>query len=376
MKRHTTSPRVDWQKTVESQGMVYHTADGVPYWDESVYYEFSSKQVDVLEEATNKLHALCLNAVQHIIDNKRYKELQIPESAIPLIEYSWEKETPAIYGRFDFSYDGENPPKMLEYNADTPTSLLEASVIQWYWKQDKFPDADQFNSIHERLIAKWTELKEYLNPGILHLAYMDTYEDFMTVSYLQDTALQAGLGGKSIVIDQIGWNGRSFVDEEEDVMTNIFKLYPWEWLMKDSFGKNIISSMEETFWIEPAWKMLLSNKGILPILWELNPGHENLLPTYFTPEKLEWHVKKPFYSREGANVSIMTDIETIEESEGKYGEEGYIYQELALLPKFDGNHPVIGSWVIDGQSAGIGIREAETLITDNKSRFVPHVMKD
>lgn len=377
MKRIKNDVRPNWQKTVESQGMTYHTADGVPYWDESAYYEFSAKEVDELEEATNNLHQLCLAAVQHVIDNKRYAELKIPESAIPLIEYSWNNETPAIYGRFDLAYNGEGPPKMLEYNADTPTSLLEASVIQWYWQQDQFKSADQFNSIHERLIAKWKELRDYLKPGELYLAYMDTYEDYMTVSYLQDTAMQAGLTAKTIPIEQVGWDSKDnlFVDNELYSMKNIFKLYPWEWLLKDQFGANIASTMENTFWLEPAWKMLLSNKGILPILWELNPDHPNLLAAYFEPSKLTWHVKKPFYSREGANITITTDIEELAKSEGSYGEEGYIYQDLALLPKFDGNHPVLGSWVIDGQSAGMGVRESTSLITNNFGRFVPHIIK-
>jgi len=377
MKRIKNDVRPNWQKIVESQGMVYHTADGVPYWDESAYYEFSSKQIDELESATNELHKLCLDAVQHIIDKKRYKELQIPEAAIPLIEYSWENETPAIYGRFDLSYDGNNPPKMLEYNADTPTALLEAAVIQWYWLEDNFKHGDQFNSIHERLVAKWKELRDYLKPGTLYLTYMDTWEDYMTVSYMQDTAKQGGLNAKSILIKDIGWDSkdRCFVNEELYTMRNIFKLYPWEWLLKDEYGQHLPETLDTTYFIEPPWKMILSNKGILPILWELNPGHPNLLPAYFTPEKLPWHAKKPLYSREGANITLVTEGEEVTGTSGKYGEEGYIYQDLALLPKFDGNHPVIGSWVIDGESAGIGIRESTSLITNNLGRFVPHVLK-
>lgn len=377
MKRIKKSVRPNWEKTVESQGMIYHTADGVPYWDESAYYEFSSREVNVLESATNALHQMCLEAVQHIIDYKRYKELHIPEVAIPLIEHSWNNETPAIYGRFDLAYNGEGRPKMLEYNADTPTSLLEAAVIQWYWQQDCFKDADQFNSIHERLIAKWKELQDYLNPGSLFLAYMDTYEDYMTVSYLQETAVQAGLEAKTLPIEHIGWDSvdNLFVDVDLFSMKNIFKLYPWEWLLKDEFGQHIAKTMENTFWIEPAWKMILSNKGILPILWELNPGHPNLLEAHFEPSKLPWHVKKPFYSREGANITINTEIEVLDSTDGTYGEEGYIYQDLALLPKFDDNYPVLGSWVIDGESAGIGIRESKSLITNNLGRFIPHILK-
>lgn len=377
MKRIKNDVRPNWQKTVESQGMIYHTANGVPYWDESAYYEFTAKEVDELEAATNTLHQMCLEAVQHVIDEKRYGELQIPEAAIPLIEYSWNNETPAIYGRFDLAYNGEGPPKMLEYNADTPTALVEAAVVQWYWQQDQFKSADQFNSIHERLIAKWKELADYLKPGPLHLTYMDSYEDYMTVAYLQETAMQAGLETKLIPIDQVGWDSKDkmFVDAEMYSMKNVFKLYPWEWLLKDQYGQHIAETMESMFWLEPAWKMILSNKGILPILWELYPNHPNLLAAYTAPDNLEWYVKKPLYSREGANITIVTGTEELEKSEGKYGEEGYIYQDLALLPKLDGNHPVLGSWVIDGQSAGMGIRESTSLITNNFGRFIPHIFR-
>lgn len=377
MKRVLTPVRSNWQKTVESQGLIFHTAEGIPYWDESAYYEFSSVQIDELEESTNTLHQLCLEAVQNVIDNKRYAEIKIPEIAIPLIEHSWENETPSIYGRFDLCYDGKNPPKMLEYNADTPTSLLEAGVIQWYWQQDKFKNTDQFNSIHERLIAKWKELKDYLKDGKLYLTHQDSWEDYMTVSYLQETAVQAGLEAQSIPIEEIGWDSidKVFLDDKLVSIKNIFKLYPWEWMLKDEYGANIAATLDSTFWIEPPWKMILSNKGILPILWELNPGHKNLLPAYYEPSKLPWHVKKPFYSREGANVTIVTELEEVESSEGKYGAEGFVYQEMALLPKFDGNHCVLGSWIIDGVSAGIGVRESTSLITNNLGRFVPHIIR-
>jgi glutathionylspermidine synthase len=377
MKRVKSPVRPNWQKIVESQGMAYHTADDVPYWDESAHYEFTSKEIDQLELATNNLHALCLEAVQNVIDNNRYAELQIPKSAIPLIEYSWNNETPAIYGRFDLAYDGRNPPKMLEYNADTPTSLLEASVIQWFWQQDQFKGADQFNSIHDRLIAKWKELVDYLHPGSLFLTYMDTYEDFMTVSYLAETAQQAGLSTKTLPIEEMGWDSvdKAFVDAQMYSMRNIFKLYPWEWLLKDEYSQHLESTLKTTFWLEPPWKMVLSNKGILPILWELNPGHQNLLPAYFDGKhKMEEYVKKPIYSREGANVSLHAEG-VKEANEGLYGAEGYIYQQYVELPSFDGNFPVLGSWVIDGESAGMGIRESTSRITNNLGRFVPHIFK-
>lgn len=376
MKRFSIEPRTNWRQTVESQGFLFHTADGKPYWDESVYYQFTSTQIDELESATNELHKLSLDAVQNVIDNKRYSELQIPAHAIPLIEYSWNNETPAIYGRFDLSYDGVNAPKLLEYNADTPTSLLEASVIQWYWMEEVHKGADQFNSIHERLIDKWKELKTYLHEGPLYFSGVDSLEDYMNLAYMRDTARQAGIETEEININDIGWDSKDkkFVDLQLYTITNMFKLYPWEWLLKEQYGTNIEKCFDSMFWIEPPWKSILSNKGILPILWELNPNHPNLLESYTTAGKLKNYVKKPLYSREGANITISVDDKIIS-TPGEYGKEGFIYQQYCPLPNINNNFPVIGSWVIDGVSSGIGIREANSLITDNLSRFVPHIIK-
>ena len=135
MRRIAATPRADWQKKVEEVGLTWHSPDG-PYWNESAFYEFTAKEVDLLEAATNELEKMTLEAAQHVIDNQLYGRMGIPDHARPLIESSWEAEPPSLYGRFDLAYDGVNPPKLLEYNADTPTSLVEAAVAQWYWLQD------------------------------------------------------------------------------------------------------------------------------------------------------------------------------------------------------------------------------------------------
>jgi len=119
----------------------------------------------------------------------------------------------------------------------------------------------------------------------------------------------------------------------------------------------------------------LSNKGILPILWELFPDHPNLLECHFgDPKNLRDYVKKPFLSREGANLTIRRGG-VVEETEGPYGDEGFVYQKTARIPNFDGAFPVIGSWLIDGIAAGIGIRESDTPVTNNLSCFVPHLFE-
>ncbi len=380
MKRITIAPRADWEKKVEEIGLIYHHTEGEPYWNESAYYSFRSAEIDRIELATNELHDMCLKAAQHIIDHDRFAELSIPEQAIPVIKQAWDKEPPALYGRFDLAFDGEHL-KLLEYNADTPTALLEAAVAQWYWLQDLFPKRDQFNSIHEKLLAKWQELKSYVASPV-HFAYLEppdveNSEDLMTVSYLMDVAAQAGIETVLMRMEDIGWDEQQngFVDLDGPPMRSIFKLYPWEWLLCDRFAAQLLAAYADTQWIEPIWKMLLSNKGILPILWELFPGHPNLLEAHFgEPKKLVDYVKKPLLSREGANLTIRRGGAT-EETAGPYGAEGFVFQKTARIPDFDGCFPVIGSWLIDGVAAGIGIRESHTPITNNRSCFVPHLFE-
>ncbi|MGZ8436776.1 MAG: glutathionylspermidine synthase family protein [Candidatus Binatia bacterium] len=380
MKRISTTPRQDWEKKVEEIGLIYHHTEGQPYWNETAYYSFRSAEIDRIEVASNELHQMCLEAAQHIIDNNRFDELAIPAAAVPFIKLAWEDEPPALYGRFDLAYDGEHL-KLLEYNADTPTALVEAAVAQWYWLQERFPDLDQFNSIHEKLLAKWRELKPYLaNP--MHLTYLpppdvENSEDLMTVTYLMDLAGQADIESTLVKIDDIGWDAErnSFVDQADKPIRSIFKLYPWEWLLRDRFAEHFFASYTLTQWVEPIWKLLLSNKGILPILWELFPHHANLLECYFTgPKHLTHYVKKPLLSREGANLSIHHNA-AVETTSGPYGEEGFIYQATARIANFDGAYPIIGSWMIDGVAAGIGIRESDTLVTNNLSSFVPHLFE-
>jgi glutathionylspermidine synthase len=374
MQRVRCQPRPDWENTVESQGLIYHHTDSGVYWNESAHYFFSAAEVDQIEAATNELERIALEAGQHIIDHKRFAELGIPADAVEAIVASWSAEPPAIYGRVDLAYDGIGPPKLLEYNADTPTALLEASVVQWYWLQDLHAKDDQFNSIHEKLVAKWKELKDYCRSPLYFAAAEDVQaEDLMTVTYLRDTATEAGHETASLLMKDLGWDGRArqFADLDGRTIQSIFKLYPWEWLVHETFGGYLLDTYNDVQWIEPIWKMLWSNKALLAILWELYPNHPNLLPAYLDgPRDLTRYVKKPRMSREGANITYVGDTRI--ETTGDYGDEGFVYQALAPVPVFDGNHAVIGSWLVDGVACGMGIRESDGPITDNLSRFVPH----
>jgi glutathionylspermidine synthase len=384
MQRITCPERSDWRITAEETGFDFHTIDGERYWDERAYYAFTLDEIErQIEEPSGEIDAMCLELVGRAIDDEHYlRRLKIPEAFWPLISESWHRDQGSLYGRLDLSFDGRGPAKLLEYNADTPTSIFEAAVFQWTWLEQAIerhiiPErADQFNSIHERLIDAW---KKVGAGSHLHLAgTTENAEDAGTLAYLEDTARQAGLETTLIDIEDIGWrDDGSFVDLDDRSMEVVFKLYPWEWMFHDAFGAKLADA--PTRWIEPPWKAILSNKGILPLLWEMFPGHPNLLPAFFEDDPNAARlgasfVRKPLYSREGANVTLISGGVTLVEQQGPYGAEGFIRQAFAPLPDFSSQYPVLGSWLIDHAPCGLSVREDENPVTGNTSRFLPHAI--
>jgi glutathionylspermidine synthase len=384
MQRIVCPERDDWRTTADQTGFDFHTIDGERYWDERAYYGFTLDEIErQIEQPTADIDAMCLELVGRAVDDEHdLRRLKIPEAFWPLISESWHRDEASLYGRIDLSFDGRGPAKLLEYNADTPTSIFEAAVFQWTWLEQAIERhiiparADQFNSIHERLIDAW---KKCGAGRPLHLTgTTGNSEDAGTLAYLEDTARQAGLVTTLLDIEEIGWlDGGGFVDLDDTPIELAFKLYPWEWMFREAFGARLATAA--TSWIEPPWKSVLSNKGVLALLWEMFPNHPNLLPAFFEddPDAIRLgtsFVRKPLYSREGANVTLVSGGVTVVEQEGPYGAEGFIRQALAPLPNFSGQYPVLGSWLIDHTPCGLSIREDENPITGNTSRFLPHAI--
>lgn len=396
MKRVEQAPRKDWKREVEALGFDFHTMDGMPYWDESAAWEFTAAEIDLIEDACDTLHRLCLQAVEHLVARGEIGRLGIPGHVAEAVTRSWRAHEPALYGRFDLAWDGSGAPKLLEYNADTPTALFESSVVQWHWLETVHPDADQFNSIHEGLVDRWRAM---FGPGAkagerdgngVHLACtMPHVEDEGTLRYLQATALEAGIATKALAMEDIGWDGNRFVDREDQPIRTLFKLYPWEWLAAEQFGADLFDLLRrgEIRVLEPAWKMLLSNKAILPVLWELFPDCPYLVPAFDDPTRFapgDVVVAKPRLGREGANISIARlgpdgrpEGAPLLETQGPYDQSGWVFQAQAPLARAEApigtvRHMVIGAWMIGDKCRGIGLREDDTAITRNTSRFVPH----
>lgn len=404
MQKVALPERPNWREHAQDVGFTFADMHGAPYWDEMSAYAFSLEQIENdIEDPATELHAMCRKAVAHILQSEDLLDrLAIPEAHRDLIAESWHRGDPEIYGRFDFAYSGNGPAKLLEYNADTPTSLYESAAFQWQWLEDQLaagvlPEGtDQFNGIHEALVARFGAVFE---PGSdLHFtAVSGNPEDYGTVEAMGWAAREAGLGAHYCDLEKIAISDEGqFLDDEDRVMGVLFKLYPWENLLRDDYADHIAGS--RCLFLEPAWKALLSNKGLLPVLWQMFEGHPNLLPAFFEQDvtdaiigrgpaapkvaqafdraeaqMIAGHVTKPILSREGASVSITKAGQIIEQSQNAaYAEHPRIIQAYEPLPQHDGFRPIIGAWVIGEDCAGIGIREDQSRITQDLSRFKPH----
>ncbi|MBO0676754.1 glutathionylspermidine synthase family protein [Mycolicibacterium sp. S2-37] len=444
MKRVEGAYWPDFRSHLERVGMPYNNTDmpdgsTMSYWQDGAYYQFSRNEVEELESAAMSLYSACIDAGDYLIDNGLLGKIGIPEWAWDAVAESWTRHgddgDPAVYGRFDLRYDGQSPPKLLEFNADTPTCLVESAVAQWEWFQWMFvgnTSVNQWNDLEEKLIPAWRwnlersmgNLIRHHGPGtyiedLVHFVFTSAEksgEDLANTALLQHYAEKAGFRTKIMHIENIkhvttgATSGGiasptlgtdEFYDEDGEIIRTIFKLHPWEWMctnhyespLAEEFGGAAVRTARDqsVAWIEPLWKMLWSNKGLLVALWEVgrdDPAVKDfLLPTYFAddaPQRFprfgRGSVAKPLLAREGADIMISgPDGRAVEMGiEQGYGREGYVVQEFAPLPNFhsllDGDHhPVIGLWMVEDEPAGIGIRESQGLITNNLSNFVPHV---
>ncbi|MCJ2034556.1 glutathionylspermidine synthase family protein [Methylobacterium sp. J-068] len=385
MRRVRIGERPDWRMHAARNGFHFHTLADQPYWDESHAYAFTLDEIEEeIEAPSAELHALCLDFVDRAVEDEHILAgLRIPRCAWDAVRDSWHRRDPSLYGRLDFAYGGDGPAKLLEYNADTPTALYETAVFQWLWLEDLLANgrlargADQYNAVHERLIARFRAMP---GDGTLALtAFADAPEDRGTVAYLEDCASQAGLACRFLDLGEIGLDAAGcFIDRRRTPISRLFKLYPWEWAFADTFG--VAVARTPTRFLEPPWKAILSNKGLLPYLYAREPNHPNLLPAYFETDPARAalgtrYVRKPLYSREGANIQMVEEGIVVAQDHGPYGAEGYIRQALAPVPCFDGRRPLVGSWIVGDAAAGLCIRESAGPITTNAALFVPHYIE-
>ncbi|MCB1800134.1 MAG: glutathionylspermidine synthase family protein [Gammaproteobacteria bacterium] len=380
------------RELLEEIGMSWHTdSDGTPYIG-SELVKVSEDEAEAYYAASNTLYDMFVEAGQHVIDNERYLDLGIPSNLVEMIERSWNDDELHLYGRFDLAggLDGL-PIKLIEFNADTPTSLFETAIVQWaLLRGNGMDESRQFNNLHEmlrenfrRLITRDRPLEEfeerYAAEKLLFSSIAGLPEDEQTVRYLQRVAHEAGFFTDFCYLNEAGFTDEDGVFNRDGQLADIwFKLFPWEDIAGDELELTRILTRSArnggTRIINPAYTLLFQSKGILKVLWELFPDSPYLLPTSSKPLDGTDQVRKKLFGREGANMAILAADGTPSlTTDGPYGHYKDIYQQRAILPR-DSNGEYYQAGVFHvWEACGLGFRRGGEIL-DNMSKFVGHVI--
>ena len=386
MQRQHRAPRPDWQRIVAAQGMCFDEparyADGSvrPYWDESVHYVFDMDEILSLEADVELLHSMCLEAVDHVVLTERFRDFALPEWSWEPVAASWRRSDPHVYGRFDLRYDGR---ALRHCWSTTPTPRRRCSRRRSCSGTGSRTSTPTTTS-GTRCTRSWSSAgrrsgrgcpaRKLTSPGRRPTR---RGEDHVTVAYLQESAAEAGLDTVGLAIEDLGWDTAldRFVDLEEAPIAAVFKLYPWEWVLGDDFGKHVVRSLPETLWVEPLWKTLLSNKALLAVLWEMYPGHPNLLPAYLDHPACSPSTSASPASAARAPTSRSSAAGHRGRDRRRLRRRGLRLPALRPAARVRRLRPALGAWIVGDEAAGLGIRETVGLVTDDGAAFVPHRIK-
>jgi glutathionylspermidine synthase len=382
IRRFGVEARPDWRARVEALGLVDPVLpDGSPYWVEDRGYAIEKPQIDLFYDAAAELERLTLAAIDQIVQRDLFDRFDLTPLAARLAGDSWDRQTRNLIGRFDLAFVPGEPPKLLEYNADGAVSLIEAARVQADWRDAHRPDALQWNEIEAHLDNAWRALGLPRLP--VHFAGLkDDIEADATLDYLAETARAAQIDARRLDLDEIGWDGEKFVDLDGNTLRTLAKIYPWAWLVKDDFARHL--EFAGTSVIEPAWRMLPADKRFLALLWEMFPGHPNLLPASMEPMSAPC-VAKPALGRDGRGVIFhangadkpATGGDTqIAEADDAAEDGPLVWQAMAPSASVDGCHLMAGVWCVASQPSGLGLREADGPFVGGQARFVPHIVEE
>ena len=351
----------------------------------------SETEREAFYEAGNRLYERFAAAGEHIIRRKLLDELGIPRNLHEIIRLTWEDDRHLhLFGRFDFAGGiGGLPIKLLEFNADTPTSLPETAIIQWaQLKANNIPEERQFNFVYDALIANFERLKE-LNPdreaAILFSTLRGAAEDDNNVSLLSEAAREAGFETAFAYIDEVVFSETTgiFANGADGQLVQWpfwFKLVPWEYIAWDEPKLcdllTEIVRRDQAIILNPAYTMMFQSKGILKYLWDLFPEDPALLESTLKEPigRSDFaYVQKVFFGREGSNVAVFDEIGLpVEVRNGEYEKQPVVYQALADLARDDSGHYYQSGVFFAYESCGMGFRRSPNRIIDNGAQFVGH----
>lgn len=378
--------------SLEELGFTWHTdTDGSKYINDELV-EISSNEAEAYYTAANEIYDMYVEAAEYVIENELFFDLGIPFNLVDVIKKSWENDVHwHLYGRFDLAggVDGKDI-KLIEFNADTPTSLFETALVQWaILKHNNMDEAKQFNNVYQaisenfkRLITLFddTELfnERYDGWKILFSSVDGNDEEEATTRLLQQMATDAGFNTTFEYLENVHFDEEGIFDAHDNQYEYWFKLFPWEDIAIDEpeLATTLTSIMEnqKAIILNPAYTLLFQSKGMMKIMCDLFPESPYLLRTAFEPLEGVKQVEKTVFGREGANTKIIDENGSIlEQIDGPYDNYKKVYQEYVDFPKdVKGNKYQAGVFFAY-EACGMSFRKGDEIM-DNMSKFVGHVI--
>ena len=379
---------------LDSIGFTWHTdKDETSYIADEIVV-ISEQEANNYYEAVNELYDMFCEAGDYVIQNDLFHEINIPFNLVEVIKESWDSDVHwHLYSRFDLAggIDGK-PIKLIEFNADTPTSLFETAIIQWaLLKANGMEDASQFNNLYEALkdnfkriitldsdIEKFDEYYSKLGWKILFSSISSSSEDINTTKLLQNIASEIGFNTDFEYIENVNFSDEGIFKDDE-LFEFWFKLIPWEDIaIQESELALILTEIikeKKAIIFNPAYTLMFQSKGFMKILWDLFPNHPLLLETSFEPLENKKQVEKRCFGREGANTKIINADGSIDvETQGVYEGHKAIYQEYVELPTDENGNSYQAGVFFAYEGCGLGFRRGEKIL-NNMSKFVSHVIK-
>lgn len=339
-------------------------------------------------------------------DDVLLRELGIPEEAFAAVRTVVSLELPTIVGRFDFAHTAQGL-KMLEFNSDTPTGIVEAffvndHVCRFFGVAN--PNAGmsaQLGPAFQKMVATYRALG-YKTDRIVFSSLDWHEEDMGTTLYLMK---QSGLSARFAPLEQLRVQGDRLYIQDGDGLEPVDVLYRLHALEKlaeerdeDGYptGAHVLDLIadKKLAIINPPSAFITQTKALQALIWSLYEAGEffseeeresigrYMLPTYFENRFLgvSDYVTKPIFGREGGGVTLYDAAgnPVHRDREELYWDQPMIYQERAELPEVTvetvkGDYTgrlLWGSFLIGGEASAVVARVGGP-ITDNMSYYLP-----
>ena len=379
-------------KILDELGFTWHTdSDGTKYVSDELV-KISPDEAEAFYTATNEIYDMYVEAAEYVIENNLFFDLGIPFNLVESIKKSWENDVHwHIYGRFDLAggIDGK-AIRLIEFNADTPTSLFETALLQWaLLKHNDMDEQSQFNNVYKAITNNFKRLitlfddtdifdDRYDGWKILFSSISGNDEEEATTKLLQQIATDAGFNTSFEYLENTHFDENGIYDADENPYEYWFKLYPWEDIAHNepelATTLNNIMQNQKAIILNPAYTLLFQSKGMLKILSDLFPDSPYLLKTSFEPLEGIKQVEKAVFGREGANTKIINaDGSVTEQTDGPYENYKKVYQEYVDFPKDKNGSKYQAGVFFAYEACGMSFRKGSEIM-DNMSKFVGHMI--